>query len=272
MRRQKVVLFLSGLVILTAVLILPQGLFAQELSYDGGSELGVWVMPEAAKIFEAKTGKKFKSISYVLGSGKGLEAAMEGNIPMAGVSRVLTAEEKKKVYSQIVGYDAIAIYVNAKNPVTNLSKEQLKAIYKGKITNWKEVGGKDAKIIPVTEALLDKGATLRAFQDTVLDSTEFGPTIKEVDRSHNAAKYVGAYEDAIGYASIAFKNPKIRPISFNNIKLSDENVRNWKYTLSRPLNLVTKEQPTGDLKKFFEFILSPEGQAIVSKHFIPVKP
>lgn len=249
---------------------MPQVVPAEELSYEGGSELGVWVMPEAAKIFEAKTGIKFKSISYTLGSGKGLEAAMEGNIPMAGVSRVLTAEEKKKVYSQIVGYDAIAIYVNEKNPVTNLSKEQLKAIYKGKIANWKEVGGKDAKIIPVTESLMGKGATIKTFQDVVLDGTEFG-TVKEVDRSHNVAKYVGADEDAIGYASIAFKNPKIRPISFNNIEPSGENVRKGKYPLSRPLNLVTKEQPTGDLKKFFEFSLSPEGQAIVGRTYVPVK-
>lgn len=266
MNRKKTV----SLLVLITVLILPQGVFAQELSYDGGSELGVWVMPEAAKAFEAKTGIKFKSISYELGSGKGLEAAMEGNIPMAGISRVLTPEEKKKVYSQIVGYDAIAIYVNEKNPVTNLSKEQLKAIYKGKITNWKEVGGRDAKIISVTESLTAKGATLKTFQDVVLDGAEFG-TVTEVDRSHNVAKYVAAYENAIGYASLAFKSPAIRPISFNNIEPSDENVRKGKYPLSRPLNLVTKEQPTGDLRKFFEFIISPEGQAIVGKHFIPVK-
>lgn len=259
-----------SLLVLMAVLILPQGLFAQELSYDGGSELGVWVIPEAAKAFEAKTGIKFKSISYGLGSGKGLEAAMEGNIPMAGVSRALTTEEKKKVYSQIVGYDAIAIYVNEKNPVTNLSKEQLKAIYKGKITNWKEVGGRDAKIIPVTESLTAKGATLKTFQDVVLDGAEFG-TITEVDRSHNVAKYVAAYENAIGYASLAFKSPAIKTISFNNIEPSGENVRKGKYPLSRPLNLVTKEQPTGDLKKFFEFILSPEGQAIVGRTYVPVK-
>lgn len=266
MSRKKAV----SLLVLMAVLILSQRVFAQELSYDGGSELGVWVMPEVAKAFEAKTGIKFKSIGYTYGSGKGLDAVMEGNIPMAGVSRVLTTEEKKKVYSDIVGYDAIAIYVNAKNPVTNLSKEQLKAIYKGKITNWKEVGGRDAKIISVTESLTAKGATLKTFQDVVLDGAEFG-TVTEVDRSHNVAKYVAAYENAIGYASLAFKSPAIRPISFNNIEPSGENVRKGKYPLFRPLNLVTKEQPTGDLKKFFEFIISPEGQAIVGKHFIPVK-
>lgn len=256
--------------VLLLAVFMPQVILAQELSYEGGSELGVRVIPEAAKAFEAKTGIKFKSISYELGSGKGLEAAMEGTIPVAGVSRSLTNEEKKKVYSQIVGYDAIAIYVNEKNPVTNLSKEQLKAIYKGKITNWKEVGGRDAKIIPVTESLTAKGATLKTFQDVVLDGAEFG-TVTEVDRSHNVAKYVAAYENAIGYASLAFKSPAIRPTSFNNIEPSGENVRKGRYPLSRPLNLVTKEQPTGDLKKFFDFILSPDGQAIVGKYFIPVK-
>lgn len=265
--RKKIFAMFSVLVL---AVFMPQLILAEELSYEGGSELGVRVMPEAAKKFEAKTGIKFKSIGYAYGSGKGLEAAMEGNIPMAGVSRSLTAEEKKKVYSRIAGYDALAIYVNAKNPVTNLSKKQLKAIYKGEIANWKEVGGEDAKIVAVTESLTGKGATLKTFQDIVLDGTEFG-TVTEVDRSHNVAKYVAAYENAIGYASLAFKSPAIRPISFNNIEPSDENVRKGRYPLLRPLNLVTKEQPTGDLKKFFEFILSPEGQAIVGKHFISVK-
>jgi len=257
--------------LLLLAVFMPQLILAEELSYEGGSELGIQIMPEAAKKFDAKTGIKFKSIGHAYGSGKGLEAVMEGNILMAGVSRVLTAEEKKKVYSQIVGYDALAIYVNAKNRVTNLSKKQLKAIYKGEVTNWKEVGGEDAKIVAVTESLTGKGATLKTFQDIVLDGAEFG-TVTEVDRSHNVAKYVAAYENAIGYASLAFKSPAIRPVSFNNIEPSDENVRKGRYSLTRPLNLVTKEQPTGDLKKFFEFILSPEGQAIVDKRFIPVKP
>lgn len=264
---KKMSALLNGLLM---VLFMAQMVQAEDLSYEGGSELGSRVIPEAAKAFEAKTGIKFKSISYALGSGMGLEAAMEGKIPLAGVSRALTPEEKKKVYHQIVGHDAIAVYVNEKNPVANFSKEQLKTIYKGTITNWKEVGWKDAKIVAVTESLAGKGATLKTFQDVILDGTEFG-AVKEVDRSHNVAKYVGADENAIGYASLAFRSPKIKPISLNSIRPSNENVRSGAYPLSRPLLLVTQKPPTGDLKKFFEFILSEDGQAIVGKTFVPVK-
>lgn len=254
-----------------AIILISQAALAEELSYEGGSELGAWVMPEATKAFEAKAGIKFKGITYKLGSGKGCEAAIEGRIPLAGVSRALTSEERdKKPYYQVVGYDAIVIYVNDKNPIANISKRQLKAIYKGGLTNWKELGGKDAQVIPVTESLTGKGATLKTFQDIVLEGTDFGP-VKEVDRSHDCAAYVVTDENAIGYASIAFQQPGIKPIALDGIEPSSKNVQSGMYRLSRPLLLVTKNVPRGNLKKFFDFILSREGQKIVGEKFIPIK-
>ena len=120
---------------------------SDELSYSGSSTIGMSVLDAGAvKAFEQKTGIKFKSIEQP-GSGKGIQALLDGKVTLAGASRSLKPEEKaKKLLGTAIGYDAIAVFVHKNNPVKNLTKEQVKGIFTGKIKNWKEVGGKDALI------------------------------------------------------------------------------------------------------------------------------
>lgn len=240
------------------------------LIYEGSTTIGENIMPEAVKAFEAKTKVKFDSIGG-LGSGKGFKAVMEGKCNVGGVSRALKADEKKlKPYYQIIGYDAIAIFINAKNPVKDLSKEQLKGIFTGKIKNWKEVGGKDAQIAVITEIKAGERATIAAFKELALDSAEFGPS-KEIDKPHDCVKAVAGDENAITHATLAFKESGAKTITVNKVEPTAKNVRSGAYLLSRPLCLVAKGLPKDDLKKFFDFILSVEGQSIVGKNFVPVK-
>lgn len=263
--------WLYGLVLVCAVVFSFSGaVFAGGLTYEGSSTIGENILPEAVKAFEAKSGVKFNTIGS-LGSGKGFKAVMAGTADIAGVSRSLTPEEKKlKPYSQTIGYDAIAVFVNAKNPVKNLTKEQIKGIFTGKIKNWKEVGGKDAKIFVVTELLTGDRATIKAFRELALDDAAIY-TDKEIDKPHDCAKAVADDVNAITHASLAFAEPGIKAVSVGSVEPTNDNVRSGAYLLSRPLLLVTRELPSGDMKSFFSFILSPEGQAFVKKNFVPVK-
>jgi len=250
--------------------IMPGVAESRGLTYEGSTTIGENIIPEAVKAFEAKTKIKFDSIGG-LGSGKGFKAVMEDKCDVAGVSRALTADEKKqKPYYQIIGYDAIAIFVNEKNPVKDLSREQVKGIFTGKIRNWKEVGGKDAPIEVITEIKTGGRATIAAFKELALDNAEFGPS-KEIDKPHDCVKAVAQNENAITHGSLAFKEAGTKYITINKVEPDIKNVRSGAYLFSRPLLLVSKGLPKGDLKKFFDFVLSPEGQAIVGKNFVPVK-
>jgi len=135
------------------------------LTYEGSTTIGENIMPDAVKAFESKTEIKFDKVGG-LGSGKGFKAVMAGEVDLAGVSRPLDADEKKlKPYYQTIGYDAVAIYVNEKNAVKGLTKEHLKGIFTGKIKNWKEVGGKPAEIVVITEIKAGGRATIKEFKD-----------------------------------------------------------------------------------------------------------
>ena len=169
--------------LIAMMLSLPQVVFSDdEISYSGSSTIGMSILEAGAvKAFEQKTGLKFKSIEQP-GSGKGIKALLEGKVTVAGASRKLEAEEKKQnLIGTAIGYDAIAVFVNKKNPVNNLTKEQIKGIFTGKIKNWKEVGGKDAPIRVNTEIAGEKRATMLAFQEMAMDKAPYGTGFKEID-------------------------------------------------------------------------------------------
>ncbi|OGH55538.1 MAG: hypothetical protein A3G34_00480 [Candidatus Lindowbacteria bacterium RIFCSPLOWO2_12_FULL_62_27] len=103
-----------------------------------------------------------------------------------------------------------------------------------------------------------------------MDKAEFGPT-KEIDKPHDCVRAVAEEENSITFASLAFKEPGTKSLALNKVEPTNKNVKSGTYILSRPLVLVAKTLPKGDLKKFFDFILSKDGQAIVAKNFVPVK-
>ncbi len=263
-----------------AVFVLPALAFgADEISYSGSSTIGMSVLEAGAvKAFEAKTGIKFKSIEQP-GTGKGIKALLEGQVTLAGASRALESDEKKqKLIGHTIGYDAIAVFVNKKNPVKNLTKEQLKGIFTGKITNWKEVGGKDAPIRVNTEIAGQKRATMLAFQEMAMDKAPYGTGFKEIDLPRDQIVEVAKDENGICTVSYgllgavsADLRDKVKAVTVDNIEPSDKNIQSGAYLISRPLLLVTMGLPKGDVKKFIDFMLSKEGQDIVNKNFVPVK-
>ncbi|OGW41319.1 MAG: hypothetical protein A2010_12960 [Nitrospirae bacterium GWD2_57_9] len=252
---------------------------ADDLTYSGSSTIGMSVLEAGAvKAFEQKTGIKFKSIEQP-GSGKGIQALLDGKITLAGASRTLKSDEKsKKLLGTAIGYDAIAVFVHKNNPVKNLSKEQVKGIFTGKIKNWKEVGGKDASIQPNTEIAGEKRATMLAFQEMAMDNAAYGTGFKEIDFPRDQIVDVAKNENSIcsvSYGLLAAVDQNLRAnvkaVTVNNIEPTAKNIQSGAYLISRPLLLVTKGLPKDNVKKFIDFMLSPDGQNIVGKNFVPVK-
>jgi len=254
-------------------------LAAEELRYIGSSTIGTGVLQAgAAQGFTVKTGIKFAAIEQP-GSGKGIQALLEGKTSLAGVSRPLKPEEKKeKLIGTIIGYDAIAVFVHQNNPVQNLTKKQLKGIFTGLIKNWKEVGGLDAPITPNTEILTGKRATVEMFQEMVLDGADYGKGLKELDLPRDQLVDLAANPNGICSVSLGLLTAvpheirrEVRAVGVNSVEPTEKNVRSGAYLISRPLLLVTKGLPKGVAKEFLSFMLSAEGQAIVAKKFVPVR-
>lgn len=267
--RNKIVQMLLAVVLgVTIALVLPSGARAKGLIYQGSSTIGETVIPEAVKVFEAKTGIKFDEVG-VTGSSEGFKAVMAGQAAVGGMSRALKRSEKQdKPYYQIIGYDGNAVFVHASNPVNSLTKEQIKGIFTGQISNWKDVGGKDA---PITVAVADAASgTVQSFKESALGGADFKAT-KNCPHPNDCVHYVATDENAITSAAMSFNMAQTKVLGVDNHFPSLDSVQSGSYPFSRPLLLVAKELPKGELKAFFDFMMSPEGQKIVGKFFVPVK-
>lgn len=270
----------AHLAVLAAALLLPAAALAQGLGYSGSSTIGQSILEAAGarKAFEAKTGLKF-GLFEVPGSGKGIDALNAGKVNVAGVSRPLKAAEKSAgILGTVIGYDAVAVFVNKDNPVSDLTKEQLKGIFTGKIKNWKEVGGRDAPIAVNTEIQGGKRATMEIFNELVMDKAAYGAGFKEIDLPKDQIIEVARNPNGIGTPSFgllaavpADVRAKVKAIAVDGVAPTHEDIQSGAYLISRPLNLATKGPPKGDVKAFVDFMLSPEGQAFVAKDFVPVR-
>ena len=252
-------------------------IYAADLSYAGSSTIGKTVFPVLAKEFSQKTGHTFSRIENP-GSGQGVEALLKDKVDLAGISRGIEDKERaQNLRFYIIGYDAIGVVVHKDNPVKNLSMEQVRAIFSGKITNWSEVGGKDAPIEVVVEILGAKRATQIVFTEIVFDTkTLIGTYSKdaiEVDAPLDEVAYVKNHPNAITAVSMVFSktNPDVKSLAINGVEAVEKNIADGSYPISRPLILVTKENISAPLLQFLEYVYSKEAQAIINKTFVSAR-
>lgn len=237
------------------------------LSYDGATSIRRHILVDAIPSFTKKTGIAFGKVDES-GGGKGLARLFAGEVAIAGVARQLTADElARKPYIQIIGHDVLGVFVHAENPVKGLSKAQLKAIFTGAIVNWKDVGGPNRPIVACTEPLRSGRNTLAVVQSAILDDAPFGP-VRELPDPADCLAFAAANPGAATVASIAYAIPGVRAVPLDGIQATPEAAWDSAYPLSRPLLLVTRSEPTGDVAAFLEFMRSPEGQALVGRKFI----
>ena len=243
---------------------------APALSYEGASTIGTNIMPEAAKLFAAKTGVAFSFIGNA-GADAGFKAAVEKRATFGGVARELTESEKKMVAAhEVIGWDVMGVFVHQANPVKGLTRAQLKEIFSGRAANWKQFGGPDRPITIYSEKLTGGRATVKAFKDMVLDSDQYGP-LKELDDATDCVQDVAKDEGGITASSMSFAIPGIRALAIDGAPADKSGVQSGKYPLKRPLLLVTNETPAGNVKKFLDFMLTPEAQQIVGQKFVAAK-
>lgn len=247
----------------------PRAASAEALTYEGATTIGTRIVKDAAPLFEKKTGHRFRAIQTA-GSGAGFKAAMSGEASVGGVARALTDKElAAKPGAVVIGYDAIGVFVNDANPVKVLTKAQLRGIFTGSITNWKEVGGKDLAIVACSEPPASGRATVETFKAMILETAAYGPLTERPDAS-DCVKLASKEPAAIGAASMAYYLFGARALPVDGVKPIPSDIRSGAYLLARPLTLVSKGPPTGATKQFFDFMVSPEGQKVVSRNFTPL--
>ena len=206
------------------------------------------------------------------GSGVGIKQVGEGLVDIGNSGRKAKDEEISHFGLQMFKWaiDGVGVVVNPANHIRSLSQDQLMAIYAGKITNWKEMGGKDRKINLYTR---DEASGTRAvFWKKALKKGVIASNANFVVSNGAMKGAISQDPYGIGYVSVGHMDETISPVALDNIVPNLENVQTGKYTVARGLYSNTKGAPSGLTKKFIDYLFSSEGQSIVaSKGFIPVK-
>ncbi|WP_342453134.1 phosphate ABC transporter substrate-binding protein [Youngiibacter multivorans] len=203
------------------------------------------------------------------GSSAGISAAKSGTADIGMSSRSLNDEEKN-LWSIEIAKDGLGIIVNPANPILNLTLDQIRKIYSSEITNWSEIGGSNSKIHVITRE--EGSGTRGAFADLVMEKTEITPKAIVQDSNGAVKQLVKDDPNAIGFISLGLVDDTVKALHLEGIAATQENIRNGSYSLSRPFLFVSLSQPSGQIKQFIDFILSAEGQKILSNEgLIPSK-
>lgn len=243
---------------------------SNKITISGSTSVGP-VVEILGEDFEAKNEGVSIEVQQI-GSSAGIKNAIDGTSQIGMASRDLKDEEKAAGLKETqIAIDGIAVITNKNNTVKGLTLEQVKDIYTGKITNWKEVGGKDAPIVVVSRE--DGSGTRDGFQENVgFKSEELTKDAQISDGSGNIKSIVEGNENAIGYISFGYVDENVNALTIDGVKLNAENVKNDTYSIKRPFLLVNKEgNISKEGTKFIDYILSDEGQKIVEEEgFISV--
>ncbi|MDY6148071.1 MAG: phosphate ABC transporter substrate-binding protein [Porphyromonas sp.] len=217
------------------------------------------------------------------GSGVGIAAILSNTTDIAQASRRIKFSERQKlkqmnrtVREVVVAYDALAVVVHPSNKISKLTRKQLEDIFTGKIRNWKEVGGADLKIIPYSRET--SSGTYEFFKEIVLKNKNYMNGIMSMPATGAIIQSVSQTPGAIGYVGLAYLNRKVKPlaVSFDSSKKyttpSIASAKNKTYPIVRPLYYYYDSRAETKVKPFIDYVLSGQGQKIVSEiGFVEVK-
>ena len=246
----------------------------QTISISGSTTVLPIVQAAADKYMAAHPGVNIQVSGG--GSGVGIQAIGAKTVDIGMTSAEVTAAQKAQYPSFVittVAHDGVAVIVNPKNTIQYITFDQLKNIYLGKITKWTEINGAG---VPGTNNMIvvigrdSASGTRTYFDSTVLGTATPVNTMLEKNSNGAISQTVAQTPGAIGYVSIGFLSNDIKavPIWFNNLKIvapSISTVVDKSYPFSRDLYLVTNGQPTGLTGDFIKYLLSPDGQKIVTE-------
>ena len=211
------------------------------------------------------------------GSGNGIKALIDGTTDIANASRAMKESEVAKAkekgvdpFETVVAWDCIVPIVHPENTVKNLTLEQLKGLYTGAVTNWKELGGADAPVVVVGRD--SSSGTYGTWQEMVVEKgdgkdqkSRVTPKAQVAASSGAMLSMVAGNKYAIGYDGVGYVNETVKALEVEGIGASAENAKNGKYPLSRELYMYTNGSPKGAAKRYIDYLLSPDGQKIVDE-------
>ncbi|MFS0690382.1 phosphate ABC transporter substrate-binding protein [Sporosarcina sp. 179-K 8C2 HS] len=236
---------------------------AATIAISGSTSVG----PLAEKLaFKYEENNDVKIEINQIGSSAGITNAINGVSEIGMASRDLKQEEIESGLSEIViAYDGIVVVTHPTNKVKNLTLEQVKKIFTGEVTNWKEVGGEDMEIVVVSRE--DGSGSRDAFQEIVdFSSGELVRNAIIASGNGNIKTTVAMNKHAVGFISFEYVDESISTVDINGVEATAKNVLQQTYKLSRPFLFVTKEENLTEAgQQFIDFILSPDGQDVVSE-------
>ena len=238
-----------------------------------GSTTVLPIAEECARVFmEQRPGDKV----YPMGGGSshGIKSVADGTVDIGTASRDLKGSEEEAYPSLVmhgVAKDGVAVVVHPENQINDLTMEQLQGIYTGEIMNWQAVGGADSRIMVISRE--EGSGTRDCFEQTVIKPTGKEITDYAVILGSNGQirTTVAGSKAGIGFISLGYIDSSVEAVTLDGVQPTVETVRSGEYAISRTLWMITDGEPDGDERAFLDFVLSKEGQRIVSDvHFIPV--
>lgn len=266
---------LSNLAVLLISIFLTTPALAGTIQIKGSTT----VLPIAQKVAEAYM-QEHPEVAISIsggGSGNGIKTLIDSTTDIADSSRFIKDKEIKLAIQRgiypvpfAIAYDCIVPVVHPSNPVANLSLAQLKGIYTGKIKNWKEVGGKDKRIIVISRDT--SSGTYEVWEEKVLHKARVYAGAQLQASNGAVAQVVARNKYAIGYLGLGYVNKELKQLKVDGIQGTAGTALDGTYPLSRPLFMFTPGWPTGETAKFIKYVLNPKkGQKLVKTlGFIPL--
>jgi phosphate transport system substrate-binding protein len=255
-----------------AAALLPALASAGTVTVKGSDTMVILSQRWAENYMKANPGKRVQVTGG--GSGVGIAALINGTTDVANASRAMRDAEKARVRDRFnvlptevpVAKDGLAVYVQESNPVEQLTIDQLRKIYTGELSNWKDVGGPDAKIVLYSRE--NSSGTYVYFKEKVLGGDDFAASAQTLPGTAAVVNATAKERFGIGYGGAAYAKgvKEVRLVGKDGQAYlpTAENVASGKYPLSRPLFMYTRGKPSGEAKQFIDYCLSPEGQSVVT--------
>ena len=230
------------------------------------------VLPVAQVISEAymDTNPEVKISLSGGGSGNGIKSIIDATADIGNASRFIKGKETRMAVEKGVtpvahriALDCIVPVVHPENPVKNLTLDQLKKIYLGKIKNWSEVGGEKRKIVVISRD--SSSGTFDAWRSLVMKKERVTPRALTQPSNGGLVTQVATTKGAIAYIALGYLNPEVKSVAVNGVRGSAETTLNGRYPISRPLFMFTNGWPKGETLSFINFILSKRGQELVEE-------
>lgn len=248
---------------------------SKTLQLEGSTTVGP-IADAFAEVFEKE--KDVKVTVKKTGSGDGVAALIDGRCDIANASRFMKKKEFQKAIendvtpvAHVVAMDGVCMIVNPANKVKDLTSEQIKDLYLGKITNWKELGGPNVKVVAISRD--SSSGTFETFHKLIMKKEKMSSDVETVGSNPQAHGRVKSTPGAIAYVGLGFVDREVKALKVDGIMPSRKTIASGRYPIARPLYMFTNGYPTlgSPAFEFVTFHLSEKGQELVeAKGFVPL--